>query len=114
MGFKPDEEALACKLNTEKRVIVMSTPERGTKHQDGKSPPFDVPIMDRLRDMQRFENGELNYSMAFDRAGSSTSHPDDMKKGEWWRTEGGIKSTFWFYGCAFKATSSCLPLFGSG
>ena len=100
---------LQTKMHTEKRVIVMSTPEFGTMSEDGKSPPFDEKIMETLGQLQRIDDdGVLNFAMGFDRANSSTAHPEDARRGAWWESEPGIKSSFWFYGYRTRVKACAL------
>eukprot|EP00928_Gymnodinium_smaydae_P045347 TRINITY_DN30241_c0_g1_i1.p1 TRINITY_DN30241_c0_g1~~TRINITY_DN30241_c0_g1_i1.p1 ORF type:complete len:1440 (+),score=237.39 TRINITY_DN30241_c0_g1_i1:90-4409(+) len=100
---------LSGRLSTKRRIIIMSSPEKGSGCPSGGA-PFNVHIMDELRALQyRQTDGTLNFTMAFDRAGSSTAHDLDAERGQWYLgNESDIKETHWFYGyksrvkaCAF-------------
>ena len=56
----------------ERKVVVMSCTEMGPLSLDG-GPPYDQPVMDKIAELQQRER----VKMGFDRAGSSTTHPED-------------------------------------
>ena len=101
----------------ERVVIVMSCPEMGTLDPFG-SPPFDHAVMTKVADMQR--RGILK--MGFDRAGSSTSVPEDValfgrafaaeRAGREEEAKELIGMTKWFYGyrTSAKAQVKDAPL----
>ena len=55
-----------------RKVIVMSSPEEGTRRADGRG-PYNERVMDKVAELQ--QRGRLK--MGFDRAGTSTEHPAD-------------------------------------
>lgn len=89
--------------DAERVVIVMSCPEMGTLDPFG-SPPFDQAVMIKVADMQ--QRGILK--MGFDRAGSTTSVPEDAvlferalaagRAGREAEAKKLIRMTKWFYG----------------
>ena len=78
--------------STERRVIVMSCPEWGTLDPYGEA-PFDQPVMDKVTELQ--QRGIVK--MGYDRAGTSTSVPEDVSLFES-KEPAKIRETKWFYG----------------
>jgi hypothetical protein len=101
-GIPPEVPLLAARQRG-KLVVVASCPERGTLQPDGTG-PYNQEVMTRLIELR----DEGRIQVAFDRAGTSTSSPQDtqmfhvatalMKRGEkervWMRI---IESTKWFH-----------------
>eukprot|EP01044_Picomonas_judraskeda_P022663 COSAG03_NODE_5715_length_1189_cov_22.644037_1_plen_183_part_01 len=83
--------AVRRRLCPKRKVIVMSCPEHGTLRRDGKG-PYDQPVMDKVAELRRHEV----LKMGFDRAGSSTAHPEDADVD--WSDPQSIKRSRWMYG----------------
>ena len=83
--------AVRRRLCPKRKVIVMSCPEHGTLRRDGKG-PYDQPVMDKVAELLR----RKVLKMAFDRAGSSTAHPEDADVD--WSDPRSIKRSRWMYG----------------
>jgi hypothetical protein len=69
----------------------MSCPERGTRRADGAG-PYDEDVMGKVAELQR--RGLLK--MGFDRAGSTTQHPEDRDLD--WTDPAQIRGSQWMYG----------------
>jgi hypothetical protein len=78
--------------STERKVIVMSCPEEGTLDQFGEA-PYDQKVMDKVMELQ--QRGIVK--MGYDRAGTSTSVPEDVPLFES-KEPAKIRQTKWFYG----------------
>ena len=83
--------AVRRRLCPKRKVIVMSCPEHGTLRRDGKG-PYDQPVMDKVAELLRHKV----LKMGFDRAGSSTAHPEDADVD--WSDPQSIKRSRWMYG----------------
>ena len=83
--------AVRRRLCPKRKVIVMSCPEHGTLRRDGKG-PYDQPVMDKMAELLRHKV----LKMGFDRAGSSTAHPEDADVD--WSDPRSIKRSRWMYG----------------
>lgn len=74
-----------------RKVVVMSCPEKSTLKPDG-SGPYDQHVMDKVGQLQ--QRGRLK--MGFDRAGTSTQHPEDHDVD--WSVPEQIARSRWMYG----------------
>ena len=83
--------AVRRRLCPKRKVIVMSCPEHGTLRRDGKG-PYDQPVMAKVAELLRHKV----LKMGFDRAGSSTAHPEDADVD--WSDPRSIKRSRWMYG----------------
>eukprot|EP01043_Picozoa_sp_COSAG02_P038193 COSAG02_NODE_2926_length_7728_cov_3.194521_9_plen_302_part_01 len=83
--------AVRRRLFPRRKVVVMSCPEKGTLRAGGEA-PYDQDVMEKVAELQR--RGLLK--MGFDRAGSSTRHPED--DGLDWSDPKDIKRSRWMYG----------------
>ena len=83
--------AVRRRLCPKRKVIVMSCPEHGTLRRDGKG-PYDQPVMAKVAELLRHKV----LKMGFDRAGSSTAHPEDADVD--WSDPQSIKRSRWMYG----------------
>ena len=63
----------------------------GTASPTG-GPPYDQPVMDKVAELQQRER----VKMGFDRAGSSTTHPEDRNVD--WTDPKQIRTSRWMYG----------------
>ena len=78
---------------------MLSCPEFGTLDPYNE-PPYDQPVMDKIEEMQKA--GKVKFG--FDRAGTSTKHPED-KDLDWGDPED-IRHSAWMYG--FKTAAKAL------
>eukprot|EP01045_Picozoa_sp_COSAG04_P027076 COSAG04_NODE_3892_length_2444_cov_4.701493_2_plen_309_part_00 len=92
-------EPTARESGARKKVIVLSCPEFGTL-DPYNGPPYDQPVMDKIEEMQKA--GKVKFG--FDRAGTSTKHPDDKDLD--WRDPEEIRHSAWMYG--FKTAAKAL------
>eukprot|EP01045_Picozoa_sp_COSAG04_P031889 COSAG04_NODE_6066_length_1419_cov_1.087121_2_plen_317_part_01 len=83
----------------DKKVVVMSCPEKGTidLYENG---PYDQEVMAKIEEMS--EVGKVK--MGFDRAGTSTTHPEDEDVD--WADADQIRASKWMYG--FKTAAKAI------